>query len=701
MIDDAQLARHLLSQGTATQEQLQRGLQLRNITGQPLYHILIENALCREEDIVDAAAHLLSQPCVHLHNFKFDDAVTGLISSSMATRNGVLPLAIEPQEDQSDRLILAMIDPIDIMAMDEISSHTGMDIHPVLAGPKDLRAAIERAYDQASAELADLDDPFASLGPLPQIDSPAQDDSWADFFDQAQDNPIREESADISREMRNRPSSGPFDALPQEARNPVKDDSEPILDLGDWELSQADADEPEPDIDYAALGKDLKEAKKPTQDPFGMFFVEDEKDAEKFSGTFIASPSRSFGGISDVSVAKEEASDADAPELTGQIEDEDIDDILLLSEEELTDMPAAPSAPSVPSKKLTSALLEDSEVQEDPEEEDEPPLQTQIASMKFSLSGLASISPKKGGSTREDKLSKLSQKLQASPQDQAPQEAASDNQQLGTLNSSFAESFAQELADNLDQAMEPAQEDKPEHVRPQMLTPPGTLGRLQIKKIPAAQGPLQTPIVERNSHLDLQEKPAQDAPAPEIIDGELAFESSEYDLIEPHAEPPAIESDILAAFMAPSEPEHIPEPATDQANQEEIEQLAEMIRDASNMGIAHSERSGAKDLPQTKSEHARHEQATAANPALTVEYVRRMAAAMPPQEHTTRPGPPLGQETLPAHLTDHQLLRGLITLLVRQGVFSLDEIVTAAETSPEAPSVSMDKLLEISKRFDQ
>lgn len=698
MIDDAQLARHLLSQNTATQEQLQRGLQLRNITGQPLYHILIENSLCREEDIVDAAAQLLSQPCVHLHNFKFDDAITGLISSSMATRNGVLPLAIEPQEDLSDRLILAMIDPIDIMAMDEISSHTGMDIHPVLAGPKDLRAAIERAYDQASAELAELDDPFASLGPMPQIDSPAQDDSWADFFDQAQDHPVQEESADISREMRNRPSSGPFDALPQEARNPVKDDSEPILDLGDWELSQADVDAPEPDIDYAALGKDLKEAKKPSPDPFGMFFVEDEQDAEKFSGTFIASPSRSFGGISDVSVAKDEVSDPDAPEITGQIEDEDIDDILLLSEEELTDMPAAPKAPSIPSKKLTSALLEDSEVQDDIDE-DEPPLQTQIASMKFSLSGLASISPKKGGSTREDKLSKLSQKLQAT-QDQPPQEATSDNQQLGTLNSSFAESFAQELANNLDQVMEPAQESKPEHVRPQMLTPPGTLGRLQIKKIPATQGPLQTPIVERNSHLDLQEKPDQDAPAPEIIDGELAFESSEYDLIEPHAEPPAIESDILAAFMAPSEPEHLPEP-TDQTNQEEIEQLAEMIRDASNMGLAHSERSDARDLPQTKSEHARHEQATAVNPALTVEYVRRMATAMPTQEHTTKPGPPHGQESLPAHLTDHQLLRGLITLLVRQGVLSLDEIVTAAETSPEAPSVSMDKLLEISKRFDR
>lgn len=699
MIDDAQLARHLLSQGTATQEQLQRGLQLRNITGQPLYHILIENALCREEDIVDAAAHLLSQPCVHLHNFKFDDAITGLISVSMATRNGVLPLATESQDDQSERLILAMIDPIDIMAMDEISSHTGMDIHPVLAGPKDLRAAIERAYDQASAELDDLDDPFASLGPLPQIDSPAQDDSWADFFDQAQDNPIQEESADISREMRNRPSSGPFDALPQDARQPTKDESEPILDLGDWELSQADVDEPEPDIDYAALGQDLKEAKKPAPDPFGMFFVEDELDAEKFSGTFIASPSRSFGGISDVSIAKEEISDSEAPELTGQVDDDDIDDILLLSEEELIDSPASPSAPSVPSKKLTNALLEDSEVHDDL---DDPPLQTQIASMKFSLSGLASLSPKKGAATREDKLSKLSQKLQSAPQEQTHQEAPRDDQQLGNLNSSFAESFAQELADNLDQAMEPAPENKP-HTRPQMLTPPGTLGRLQIKKVPAAPpSPLHTPIVERNSHLDLQEKAAQDAPAPEIIDGELAFESSEYDLIEPHAELPAVESDILAAFMGPSEAEQELTRHDSSSSQEEIEQLAEMIRDASNMGQSQNERSGAKHTQNTKSEHARHEQATAVNPALTVEYVRRMAtAATPNQQHTTRPGPPIGGESLPAHLTDHQLLHGLITLLVRQGIFSLDEIVSAAETSPDAPSVSMDKLLEISKRFDR
>ena len=126
-----------------------------------------------------------------------------------------------------------------------------------------------------------------------------------------------------------------------------------------------------------------------------------------------------------------------------------------------------------------------------------------------------------------------------------------------------------------------------------------------------------------------------------------------------------------------------------------------MIRDASNMGQSQNERSGAKHTLHTQSEHARHEQATAVNPALTVEYVRRMATSSPNQEHTTRPGPPLGGESLPTHLTDHQLLRGLITLLIRQGIFSLDEIVTAAETSPEAPSVSMDKLLEISKRFDQ
>lgn len=712
MIDDAQLAKYLLTEGIASQEQLQRGLQLRKINGKPLYEVLIENALMREEDVVDAAANILSQPCVHLTTFKLDPQVTGLISSSMARRNNVLPLAVQGEDAHEPKLILAMLDPLDIMVMDEISTHTSMDIHPVLAGPRDLLRAIERAYQAPAQADPDLDDPFASLGPLPQIDhDQEQEDSWADFFDSAQEPPAQPESADISREMRNRPSSGPFDAVPQDARKRPIDDSEPILDLGDWELDEPAQPSPPAPQPLPAQPQ--------MPDIFGQFLIEDEDDAQRFSGTFIAAPGRGFSA--EVSSVAKDDPQASSPNHTVQVDEDDIDDIFDLGDDELDapPMPVPMPPPAAQAQRLTNALLEDSFAEEAPVAPPAP-LKSQISALQFSLSG-----PK--APPQNDKLSQLRHKLQLHPSDVSSVDATAPlKPTLGEINSSFAEDFAKDVAQGLDLAIEQANIDPERTVETDHVNSPvgpNALGRLQLKKRAFSTPPLgMPPIVEKNSHREAQEPkeveatletaPAIPIPQAQIIEAELAFESSEYDLIEHTHEPPAppLEQDILAAFLAPSDPEtvHYEMPAapeiTSAQDEDEAMRLARQILETSEPTIRPQEISdpAPEDLAPEAAFEAldpRQEQATAANPALTVEYIKRMA-------HPTGPGPSPAQQNaqtqaqIPPHLTDHQLIHGLINLLINQGIFTLDEIIFAAERVSEAPSVSMDKLLEISKRFD-
>jgi hypothetical protein len=145
-----------------------------------------------------------------------------MVPASMANRNRVIPLSIE-KEGGEKRLVLGMIDPIDVLAMDEVSTHTGIDIRPVLVGPTELEAALIKVYTRrrsADAEIpipempvaeinaVDPNDPFSDIGELAleAIDNAG----WEEFFDSAAEVSV-EDSAVISQDMRDRPASGVFE----------------------------------------------------------------------------------------------------------------------------------------------------------------------------------------------------------------------------------------------------------------------------------------------------------------------------------------------------------------------------------------------------------------------------------------------------------------------------------------------------------
>ena len=68
-----------------------------------------------------------------------------LVPKRVATEHGVMPLFVKKQ-GRSDQLFLGMEDPSNIAVLDDLTFRTGMEVYPVMVGPTELGAAIDRYY---------------------------------------------------------------------------------------------------------------------------------------------------------------------------------------------------------------------------------------------------------------------------------------------------------------------------------------------------------------------------------------------------------------------------------------------------------------------------------------------------------------------------------------------------------------------------
>ena len=139
----ARLGELLITKNLLTQAQLEEALQAQVIFGGKLGTILIEMGLITEDALAEILAQLLSFPCAkpgQLENIPED--VIKIISPEMAEKNKVVPVSVSGK-----KLILAMADPRNLKAIDDISFRTGYIVIPILALEVRLVFALERYYD--------------------------------------------------------------------------------------------------------------------------------------------------------------------------------------------------------------------------------------------------------------------------------------------------------------------------------------------------------------------------------------------------------------------------------------------------------------------------------------------------------------------------------------------------------------------------
>jgi type II secretory ATPase GspE/PulE/Tfp pilus assembly ATPase PilB-like protein len=140
----------LIALGHITPAQLDEALaQQRQQRGVPLGELLLRNGTVSRENLQAALARKMGYPLVDVTQFAVDAAALARIPFPMARRLQALPLLL-----RDGRLVVALEDPGRGEAIDEIEFLAQRKVMPVLARPRDLKSAIERAYERIGAEGA-------------------------------------------------------------------------------------------------------------------------------------------------------------------------------------------------------------------------------------------------------------------------------------------------------------------------------------------------------------------------------------------------------------------------------------------------------------------------------------------------------------------------------------------------------------------
>jgi hypothetical protein len=135
--------------------QLETALSHQRNWGGKLGAILIELAFVKEDDMSRVVAQKLQIPHVNLFEPEVPEEVFKLIKPETAKKYHVLPV-----KKEGASLVLAMKDPLDIEAMDEIRFITGLAIKPSLALESEIKDAIRKYYDGEIVVRKQVQSPF-------------------------------------------------------------------------------------------------------------------------------------------------------------------------------------------------------------------------------------------------------------------------------------------------------------------------------------------------------------------------------------------------------------------------------------------------------------------------------------------------------------------------------------------------------------
>ena len=131
----------LLEKGLITEEQLQEGLKQQQVSGKRLGEILVQQKAITEEDLIDTISERLSIPKISINSMVIDPNVLRHVSVEVARRYTLIPVF-----EIGKTLTIAMADPLNIIAIDEIKYQTGKNIKRAVATSSEIKDAVEKYY---------------------------------------------------------------------------------------------------------------------------------------------------------------------------------------------------------------------------------------------------------------------------------------------------------------------------------------------------------------------------------------------------------------------------------------------------------------------------------------------------------------------------------------------------------------------------
>jgi type IV pilus assembly protein PilB len=142
----------LLKENMVTPMQLQDALNHQKTNGGKLGKAFIALGYVRDEDITSLLSRQYGVPSINLDHFEVDPAIVRIIPADTARKYQILPLS-----RSGATLTIAMADPTNVFAMDDIKFMTGYNVEPVVASETAIEDAIEKYYGSTrSLQLKDM-----------------------------------------------------------------------------------------------------------------------------------------------------------------------------------------------------------------------------------------------------------------------------------------------------------------------------------------------------------------------------------------------------------------------------------------------------------------------------------------------------------------------------------------------------------------
>ena len=144
----------LVQKNLLSEEQLRRAKEEARTSGTRIGYQITKLGFVEEEKVAEAVSNQYGVPTIELDDFEVDSEVIALIPEEVANKHTILPV-----NRAGSTLIVAMSDPSNIFAIDDLKFLTGYNVEVVVAAEEAIRRAIDRYYDKG----ADLDEVMAGF----------------------------------------------------------------------------------------------------------------------------------------------------------------------------------------------------------------------------------------------------------------------------------------------------------------------------------------------------------------------------------------------------------------------------------------------------------------------------------------------------------------------------------------------------------
>ncbi|MGQ9570655.1 MAG: GspE/PulE family protein [Thermodesulfovibrionales bacterium] len=138
----------LVENGLISPDQLRKALEEQKVKGERLEQTIVRLKYAEEEPVIKTLADYFNLPYVDLDTYIVDEEITKIIPEETARRHKLIPLF-----KIADTLTVAVSDPLNILAIDEVRNKAKTDIEIVLSTEEKIKRAIERHYGVASTIL--------------------------------------------------------------------------------------------------------------------------------------------------------------------------------------------------------------------------------------------------------------------------------------------------------------------------------------------------------------------------------------------------------------------------------------------------------------------------------------------------------------------------------------------------------------------